>query len=124
MICVTPNTHLLLIISSQVHACAHPYLYISAGLRFMAAGQSPRTSEQPLPLAQPTCHVRHARPACPACTAVCLRLQWMMINRLLRIMWPKLTESIFKTVIGVVKPIVQDLLNKVCSTSITLCREC
>lgn len=41
-------------------------------------------------------------------------LQWMMINRLLRIMWPKLTESIFKTVIGVVKPIVQDLLNKVC----------
>jgi hypothetical protein len=37
----------------------------------------------------------------------------MMINRLLRIMWPKLTESIFKMVIGVVKPMVQDMLNKV-----------
>jgi hypothetical protein len=37
----------------------------------------------------------------------------MMINRLLRIMWPKLTESILKTVIGVVKPMVQDILNKV-----------
>jgi hypothetical protein len=37
----------------------------------------------------------------------------MMINRMLRIMWPKLTESIFKTVIGVVKPMIQDMLNKV-----------
>jgi hypothetical protein len=37
----------------------------------------------------------------------------MMINRLLRIMWPKLTESILKTVVGVVKPIIQDMLNKV-----------
>lgn len=45
--------------------------------------------------------------ACLSC------LQWMMINRLLRIMWPKLTESIFKTVIGVVKPMIQDMLNKV-----------
>lgn len=37
----------------------------------------------------------------------------MMINRMLRIMWPKLTESILKTVVGVVKPMIQDMLNKV-----------
>lgn len=40
-------------------------------------------------------------------------MQWMMINRLLRIMWPKLTESILKMIIGVAKPMVQDILNKV-----------
>lgn len=40
-------------------------------------------------------------------------VQWMMINRMLRIMWPKLTESILKTIIGVVKPMVQDIINKV-----------
>lgn len=38
--------------------------------------------------------------------------RWMMINRLLRIMWPNLTESIIKTVLNVVKPMVQDMINK------------
>eukprot|EP00878_Enallax_costatus_P009636 GHUV01010067.1.p1 GENE.GHUV01010067.1~~GHUV01010067.1.p1 ORF type:complete len:515 (+),score=110.80 GHUV01010067.1:357-1901(+) len=39
--------------------------------------------------------------------------RWMMINRLIRLMWPKLTAAILKQVIAIVKPIVQNALNSI-----------
>lgn len=38
-----------------------------------------------------------------------------MINRMLRLLWPKLTTAILKEVIKIVKPIVQQQLNAVSS---------
>ncbi|KAF8055094.1 SYT1 [Scenedesmus sp. PABB004] len=37
--------------------------------------------------------------------------RWVMINRLIRLMWPKLTTAILKQVIVTVKPIIQNILN-------------
>jgi hypothetical protein len=36
-------------------------------------------------------------------------MQWVMINRLLRLMWPKLTTAILKEVISLAKPILQQV---------------
>jgi hypothetical protein len=39
--------------------------------------------------------------------------QWMMINRLLRLLWPKLTEAILSEVVVQAKPILQELIQDV-----------
>jgi hypothetical protein len=47
----------------------------------------------------------------------------MMINRLLRTMWPKLTTAILKQVIMIVKPMVQQALNAVSARVSCVCCE-
>jgi hypothetical protein len=42
-----------------------------------------------------------------------LLLQWVMINRMIRLLWPKLTSAILLEVVKAVKPIVQQNLNAV-----------
>lgn len=51
-------------------------------------------------------------PPPPECW-LCGHVQWVMINRLVRLMWPKLTAAILSEVIAQGKPIVQDQLGKV-----------
>jgi hypothetical protein len=51
------------------------------------------------------------------CAPAALRLQWVMINRMIRLMWPKLTSAILLEVVKAVKPIVQQNLNAVSTHS-------
>jgi hypothetical protein len=46
---------------------------------------------------------------------VLLVLQWVMINRLVRLMWPKLTNAIFTMVIATIKPMIKQQIGQVSS---------
>lgn len=48
-----------------------------------------------------------------SCCLSTVLLQWVMINRMIRLLWPKLTSAILLEVAKAVKPIVQQNLNAV-----------
>jgi hypothetical protein len=58
---------------------------------------------------QPACSRPPDPPRSPSPSAPA-RLQWVMVNRVVRMMWPKLTAAILEEVVKAVKPILQGVI--------------